>query len=79
MQFYICNYADYPELPQKLFTEHTPLDMERKNNNGTKFISRCKIDTPTSGFLFWMNGTEPRYTHDEILIELQKPEWNEED
>lgn len=74
--FYICNYSDYTDLPDKLFCENSPDgSYERKSLDGTKFVSRCELCTPTNGCLSWMNGSEPSFTHSEILIELQKPEW----
>ena len=79
MEYYICKYADYTELPAKLFHDHVPPGKERKSIDGTKFIARSEIDTPTNGWLYWMNGTEPSFTHEAIRTELKQPEWQEED
>ena len=56
-----------------------PPGKERKSIDGTKFIARCEVDTPTTGCLSWMNGTEPSFTHDEIRTELKQPEWTIEE
>ncbi len=78
MTYYICSYADYTDLPDKLFCEHSPNGHERKSTDETKFITRCSTHAPEADCLSWMNDTEPSYTHAEILLELQKPEWSEE-
>ena len=37
-------------------------------------------ETPqATGSISWMNGTEPSFKHDEIINELQKPEWTTEE
>ena len=79
MIFYICKYTDYTDLPAQLFCEHSPTDAERKSLDGTKFISRCETHSPDEGCLYWMNGNETSYTHDEILAELTNSEWTTED
>jgi len=75
MKYYICNYADYENLPTKLFCDHTPPHKEMKSIDGTEFIARCRDHLPTGGCLSWMSGSEAPMNHDEILTELQKPEW----
>lgn len=75
MKYYICSYVDYTDLPVKLFNGHTVGD-ERKSLNGTRFVSRS-TEPQATGSISWMNGTESSFTHDEILTELQKPEWTE--
>lgn len=77
MDYYICEHADYTDLPDKLFCDHTPSSFERKSLDGLKFVSRCKDHSPTTGCLSWMNGTEPTFNHAEILTEMQEVEWSE--
>jgi hypothetical protein len=71
MIYYMCGYADYTELPSILFNGATE-GRERQSLDGSKFVAWA------IGSISWLNGTEPTYTHDEILAELQKPEWEEE-
>ena len=75
MKYYICNYADYEELPTILFTGATAGD-ERKSLDGTKFVVWSKEPIAT-GSISWMNGTEQSYTHREIRTELNSTEWTE--
>jgi len=76
MIYYICSYSDYTDLPDKLFCGHTPSNNERKSLDELKFVSRCKDHEPTEGCLSWMNGSEPTFTHTEILAEVAKDEWS---
>ena len=64
--FYVCNYADYADLPEVLFEGNTP-GKESKSLDGLKFIARGSARLP------WMNGDEPQYTHAEILAVIRDP------
>jgi len=77
MTYYICNYADYSELPEKLFCDHSPNGQERQSLDGLKFIARCKDHSPAEGCFSWMNGDEQGFNHSEILTQLSGPEWTE--
>ena len=70
MIYYICVYADYTNLPEPLFVGST--GHETKSIDGSKFVAW------STGSIGWMNGAEPSFTHEEILTELLKPEWNED-
>ena len=74
MTYYICNYSDYVSLPNKLSSSHTA-GHERKNLDETKFVIWCGSDTPTNGSLYWMSGSEPSYTHSEIVAEVTGVDW----
>ena len=77
INYYICKYADYAELPVILFAGATH-GKETRSLDGAKFI--VWSDEPiTTGSISWMNGTEPSYKHSEILTELQKLEWTIEE
>lgn len=73
MIYYVCSYADYANLPERLFNGHTASD-EKKSVDGTKFIA-WSTELQATGSISWMNGTEPSFNHDDILIEVNKPEW----
>ena len=73
--YYICEYADYTDLPDKLFCEHSPSGLERKSLDGLQFVSRCEDHSAGSECLSWMNGGETEYTHSEIITELKTSEW----
>lgn len=77
INYYICNYADYTDLPAILFNGATVGD-ERKSLDGARFIA-WSTEPQATGSISWMNGTEQSYTHEEILTELQKPEWTTEE
>ena len=77
INYYICNYADYTDLPSILFTGATA-GKETKSLDGTRFIVWSKEPIAT-GSLSWMNGTEPSFTHNAIRTELKSTEWQEED
>ena len=80
MIYYVCNYADYTNLPDKLFCENDSLGgSERMSLDGLRFIARCEEHTIKNGCLHWMNEGEPSFTHAEILIELSSLEWTEEE
>ena len=76
MNYYICNYADYSNLPSKLFCEHSANGLERNSLDGLKFIARCKDHTVGEGCLFWMNGGEQARTNNEILIDINSADWS---
>lgn len=77
IRYYICKYADYTDLPSILFTGATH-GKETRSLDGTKFIVWSKEPIAT-GSISWMNGAEPRFDHDEIISEIQKPEWTIEE
>ena len=71
MIYYVCNYADYTNLPDKLFCENNPLEgSERMSLDGLRFIARCEEHTIKNGCLSWMNGNEPSFSHSGILAEI---------
>ena len=77
IKYIICNYSNYENLPAKLSCCHTE-GAERKSINGAKFVTWCgmmKMCKDDCVCMVWRNGNEPEFTHDEILAELQGPEW----
>jgi hypothetical protein len=46
----------------------------RWNNNGTKFVCKTKIGIVDAPFMI----PQKKFLHNEILIELTKPEWASE-
>ena len=75
VNYYICTYADYTDLPLTLFHGHTPHTEERVSLDGLKFVARCGVDTPGSGCLSWMNGDETPLTHSGVLEIVNGPAW----
>ncbi len=74
MNYYICNYSDYTDLPDVLFDGNTP-SKERSSTNGLMFVARS---ASVAGHLdlSWMAGDETPMTYSEILGELSGEAWN---
>lgn len=72
--YLVLNYDEQPTRPAKLFCKGTA-GLERKNNDATKFIVHCECENCEC--LDWVQGEKTFLSHSEILIELEKPEWNE--
>lgn len=78
MNYYICNYADYSDLPILLFEGNT-VGAERKSLDELEFVSRSKTEEAGEGFLSWMNGDEIKLNHTEIISAINNLEWTTED
>ena len=46
----------------------------RWNNNQTKFVCKTRIGVVNAPFMI----PQKKYTHDEIRVEMTKPEWTQE-
>jgi len=79
MIYYICNYADYTDLPAKLFCDNSPVGTERKSLDDLKFVARCKDHKAGEGCLSWMIGNEVELNHSEIIQEMVNSEWTTEE
>ena len=72
----IITLADYSDNELQEFVDNaiqTSVDTLRKSLDNTKAILKCDGDTPSV-----FNGMTT-YTHSEILTELRKSTWTEED
>lgn len=75
MNYYICTYSDYSELPDVLFYGNTP-GKERKSANEDDFIVRS--DSSIGEYdLSWMNGDEEAYSHEEIITAVSSSYWGD--
>ena len=68
-KYLILSYLNEPNKPDKLFCKNTE-SMERKNNDGTKFIVHCTMENCEC--LNWVESEKTFLTHSEIMEELKK-------